>query len=341
MVRPLRSKLSEKPTWGVVATVKEQRNLLIAFVSYYASIGADCIYVYLDEDDVQTRDQIATVPGCQVVLADPAYFRNEWNCGRPKSHRRRQRLNATNAYRRADVDWLLHVDADEFLICPDFRDFLAKCPEDVETIRILNGERVFAGGAARPTVFDGWQLLPGGLKPWQRKHFVNDDVRRFTDSGFCGHMLGKSVTRTGRDYRLGIHAPLKRHAFDQITSSDPALCHFDGLTALHWMLKLLRYKDAGLNTERTRSSQFRYEQIKYLLEAKTDGRAVERLHDSIRVYEPGLLENLQKRGIAAPIDLDVSGAVSRFFPDSSGDLSPECFDLNLREQMAGQYAQLA
>lgn len=341
MAKSLRSEQPEKPTWGVVATVKEQRNLLIAFVAYYKSIGADRIYVYLDEDDVQTRDQIGAVPECHVVVADREYFLSEWNCDRPKSHRRRQRFNATHAYRTADVDWLLHVDADEFLMCSDFGMRLAQCPEDVDTIRVLNGERVFAAGEARSTVFDGWMLQPGGLKRWQRKSIFNEDVRRFTHNGFCGHRLGKSATRTGREFRLGIHAPLRRHVYNQVTSSDLALCHFDGLTALHWMLKLLRYKDAGLNTERNRSSQFRYEQIKYLLEAKNDGRAVERLHDTIRVYDPSTLENLSKRGVAAPIDLDVSGAVSSVFPLLSVDLSPEFFDLNLREQMASQYAQLA
>ncbi len=92
----------------------------------------------------------------------------------------------------------------------------------------------------------GW---PGGsadLAPVYR------DAAPFLWEGLTGHLIGKSFVRRGQRLNMGIHfpkPPRRVHLQPEVSdvglmgplADEGWLIHFDGMTTLHWRLKLLRY----------------------------------------------------------------------------------------------------
>ena len=103
------------PTWAVATTVFEPPQLLAAFAAHYAALGASEIRFYFDRPDPVGEALVCEIPQCSVVQADKDHFRTSFNVPKPENIYRRQRFNANHAYRATEADWLLHVDADEFL----------------------------------------------------------------------------------------------------------------------------------------------------------------------------------------------------------------------------------
>ncbi|MHA7875906.1 glycosyltransferase family 2 protein [Roseivivax sp.] len=311
--------------WGVAATVAEPPALLAAFVAHYLSLGADPVRLYLDRPEPEAEALLSGLPGVELIRADAAfYLRTLGRRRRPDHLNRRQRMNIDHAYATLPVDWLLHVDADEFLAAPEFVARLDVQPPEVDSLRIANGERAWLAGPPPRTIFEGvlrWQVP--GPRPAVRAR-LGPEVMRFTDRGFCGHALGKSVTRTGRGLRLGLHAPRREPVAQIAEMPDARIVHFDGLTRAHWCAKLMRYAEQGLYDAARPAQRFRAAQIAHVTEA--GGRAAaEALHDRLRVLGAAEAEALQAESLLEPMPCDPAGAARALFGEGL-DLSPEAFD---------------
>jgi hypothetical protein len=105
--------LSE-PTWAVVATVDEPPAVVQAFVAWHLSLGAAHGYLYFDRPDDPVQRAVVHLPQVSAVACDEANWLRIGK-SRPRRHQVRQVANARDAYARADADWLVHIDADEFL----------------------------------------------------------------------------------------------------------------------------------------------------------------------------------------------------------------------------------
>ena len=103
--------------WGIVATIKADTATILRFAAYHLDLGAHRIYVYLDDANPEAQEALREHPKCRVVRCDDGYWDRQNNGKRPPMHQPRQTLNATRAYNRAtEVDWLMHMDVDEFLM---------------------------------------------------------------------------------------------------------------------------------------------------------------------------------------------------------------------------------
>jgi hypothetical protein len=102
------------PTWGVVSTIKAPARDILSFAAYHLELGAHRVIVYLDDENPAAFKVLKAHPKCRVIECDDAYWKRRK--GRPEKHQARQTANATRCYRRGPgVDWLAHIDLDEFL----------------------------------------------------------------------------------------------------------------------------------------------------------------------------------------------------------------------------------
>jgi len=86
------------------------------FAAHHLDLGADQISIYPDDP---TSGLVAGLqhPKITVIVCDAAYWANK-PAKAQGTHQRRQALNATQSYRRSKLDWVAHLDVDEFLWSP-------------------------------------------------------------------------------------------------------------------------------------------------------------------------------------------------------------------------------
>ncbi len=102
--------------WGVVAQVKASLVAVQTFVAWHLQQGATQIWIYFDDPD----DPAAKVFGTLKPHVQTRRCRDEYWAGqtgkRSEKKTVRQAANALHAYCRMKVDWLAHIDVDEFIL---------------------------------------------------------------------------------------------------------------------------------------------------------------------------------------------------------------------------------
>lgn len=183
-------------TWGIVATIKADTATILRFVAYHLDLGAHRIYIYLDTPNPEAQEALRKHPNTQVVRCDDGYWKRH-NGGRPDMHQPRQTFNATRAYNRAsEVDWLMHMDVDEFLVPDaDITSHLAALPQTVKCARVRPMELLAGGDPQIEAAFKTFvpangrrERVVGKLYPTYGEHLKG---------GFLSHIAGKIFVRTG------------------------------------------------------------------------------------------------------------------------------------------------
>ncbi|MBA85441.1 glycosyltransferase family 2 protein [Thalassobius sp. S69A] len=192
--------------WGLVSLVKAPLPQIAAFVAYHLDLGADRIYLYLDAPDPATVQYLSGHPKLQVTACDADFWQAQKK-PRMKAHQVRQSWVATQAYQDADVDWLAHIDVDEFLLPPrPVPDILADVPDDAAMLRIMPAE-LLAGTAGA----EQFKLQPSYAgQPKAVRESLYPTFGAHLPGGFISHREGKNFVRTGlMGIRVGIHACLQ------------------------------------------------------------------------------------------------------------------------------------
>jgi hypothetical protein len=320
-----------KPTWGVVATVNEPPALLAAFAAHYVSAGASQIHLFFDQPNPEAAALLARFPQVRITLCGTSHYRARWKCRRPVSHRRRQRLNATDAYGSAEADWLLHVDADELIETDHLADELAGLPQELDYLKLANTERVHLSADTPLTIFDGAARRTMDIRQSQIAELLGVESYEYTKDGMSGHTMGKSMTRTGRKRRIGIHHPigkLELNGQDAVAT----ICHFDGLTPFHFALKLMRYAKGNFYDSENPIGEGRQMQIYH---ARETGFALDRLKDLHRLVATVAAERvapLRQGGWIREIGKSPLAAARQFFTEAELDLSVAAFDRALAKR---------
>ena len=196
------------PRWGVVMTTNAPVAEIARCVAHHLERGAARIHVYLDTPCAETVARLSGQPRVTVTTCDVGYWTT---LGKPRmaSHQQRQAFNATRTLARAqgDLDWLCHLDVDEFILgSADVSETLAAAPDDMAAMRLLPAE------ALAPEPPETW---PSRFKltPAAAGHgaaVLEDIYPTFGPhlrGGFLSHVAGKVFARTGLGaVRLGIHA---------------------------------------------------------------------------------------------------------------------------------------
>lgn len=231
------------PTWAVAALVDEPAVLVVAFARHHLAIGASEVHLFLDRPNPEAENLLQGLAGCHITVCDEAFWERENSGRRPVRHTGRQRFVATRTYRQTTCDWLLHCDADEFVADGEaLRKALAKADRNKGLI-LRNRERAYRANDRGLSLFEGGFRSPVNFAADDAEAFY-DDLAAFLNAGLTGHRVGKSISPTGRGWEIGVHHPKHADARHETVDLGRApgrlLLHFDGMTPLHYALKLFR-----------------------------------------------------------------------------------------------------
>ncbi|SLN59446.1 hypothetical protein ROJ8625_03003 [Roseivivax jejudonensis] len=324
------------PTWGVVSTQAESPAVTAAFAAWHAALGAARIHIYLDAPDDETMTLLAQIPACSVVACDRGYWRGVQSGKRPRGQERRQVLNADHAYAQESVDWLLHLDADEYLWperpVPEVLDGAS-----VDALKIANVERAFRAGVPQRTIFDG--VFRAQVPP-ERSDILDPDIARLTSGGLSGHVSGKAFAPKGRQGLLmGIHAPRLGRAANRRIRRDYAdglrILHFDGLTRKHWIAKTARYIAREEKGPTRHQLPWRATLAEELSAEPDLEAALAGAHDRLKTVRPDEEARLAAEGYILDLSFDPAPALAAYGLAASVDLSAATHDRWMEEAGAG------
>ncbi|MFL4470859.1 glycosyltransferase family 2 protein [Tateyamaria armeniaca] len=183
--------------WGIVSTVKGSLPQIARFIAYHLDLGANRVHVHLDVPDEALADRLAH-PKVRFTQCDDAYWQGKPARAR-STHQMRQVFNATRMYRISQLDWLAHIDVDEFLLAPSLLpDLLAAVDPNVPYVSVDPCEMLDSQGDPHHFKRPARAALKRKIYPTYGAHIPG---------GFISTLSPKLIARTGLDgVRLGIHA---------------------------------------------------------------------------------------------------------------------------------------
>ena len=303
--------------------------LALANAAWHVASGAREVHLYLDSAESADAAPFSAIQGCRVTICDSEYWTREHGTTRPDFHQHRQVLNATHALERTGTDYLLHLDADEFL--------WQREPLGRELARLRRGaflqvgvvERVWVAGEDRSPLFSPTFRVPETLfDPPDLS--LTADIEGLTRWGLTGHAAGKSVVPRGFGYRMNIHHPVLRGSGGRkpprTHSVDCSILHFDGVTRLEWIYKLMRKAEAISTWPDAPASETRLRQIAAMLAAGRDRAAVNALHDRLKCPDSETADRLWTNDRLVRADLGIAAALDQFVPGGASRLTAETYD---------------
>ncbi|MEM1375359.1 MAG: glycosyltransferase family 2 protein [Pseudomonadota bacterium] len=314
-------------TWGTVTLADEPSELLLAFAAWHVSLGASGVHIFLDTPHRVVAKALRKIPGVQVTQCDEMFWAA--NGGRAPMQTKRQDIVAQMAYAEAEVDWLAHIDADEFLTVDGAAmTELGAVPSGVVGLRIPVRERVWLEPPT--TIFDGAFKVPVPGRLGLDRTLLGP-LAKYTQRGLTGHTRGKTIVRTGSDLTLSIHGPKEPETLNLMEAQSLRLLHFDGLTPFHWLLKRLKYAAMPHAETKKRSDHYRWNQINALQEMDSPAEA-HAFQEEVTVMGPESAQQLRAlRLLEDAPGFDPAAALATFGMEDT-ILSVERFDKRLRRR---------
>ena len=236
-------------SWGIVATVKAPADDILNFVAHHLNLGADEVHIYFDEPNPEAQSVLETHPRVKTILCDEKYWRRRRpheEHQRPPMHQGRQFANAKWAYMHCNVDWLAHIDVDEFLWPQSpIAEQLAALPEECLCARLRPIEAL---SSEEQTDTEGKTFFKSCAKAWQQRLDETPQIYPtfggVLNGGYLSHVSGKLFVRTGlQDIRFKIHnleTPQGNNPGEQLLE-DTDLLHFHAKSWEQW-LEAYRYR---------------------------------------------------------------------------------------------------
>jgi hypothetical protein len=311
-------------TWGLVATVKAPAEDILRFAAYHLEAGAHRIYIYLDAPNPTAQTALRDHPKCRVKLCDASHWQSH-KTGRPDKHQLRQSINATRAYRRAtEVDWLIHMDVDEFLV-PEHSvaDSLGALPQRMRTARVRPMEALArSAGETGPQAFKAF--IPNGPERTAIVQEIYPTFGPFVKGGFVSHVAGKIFARTGmKGVRMRIHnamedqQPIKEEA----ALPEIALAHCHAASWPAWRRAYAYRRDKGsyraelLSATPEPQGGMNLHRLFGLLESEEGDTGLRTFFDEVCADTPLLRQRLADHGLLRLHDLALADKRKRHFGD--------------------------
>ncbi|MDA7426628.1 glycosyltransferase family 2 protein [Thalassococcus lentus] len=192
--------------WGIVSTIKAPLHAVLDFAAWHLERGAHRLYIYLDEQAPETLNTLQAHPKIRAVHTDDAWW--DKRKGRPEKHQVRQSMNARHANnRKTEVDWLAHIDVDEFLIPGSPIDMqLAALPQECLAARVRPIEALapMPGAQSKATAFKAFHIDQAARQ--KAAHDCFPTYGAHLSGGFLSHVAGKLFFRAGtKGLQIKIH----------------------------------------------------------------------------------------------------------------------------------------
>lgn len=313
--------------WGIVATIKAPAREILRFVAYHLDLGADHLFIFLDNQNPRAEAALAAHPQVTVTRTDGTYWQARGR-KKPAKHQVRQTVNATHAYQQAgDLDWLLHIDVDEFL-CPTrpVTDILSDIPRDVVCARVRPAEALSTdeqeGLDPAATYCKAW--MSGDLDRRQLEQTLYPSFGKYLRGGFVSHFVGKIFVRPGLDqmiFRIHRGTIDGQEIAPQVALDEIELCHLHITDWASWQ-NSFDYRHAKgsyrseLNPTRDAGAGglSMHELFAFLLQEGGED-ALRSFFDEVCLARPDLLQQLRAQGLLRVYHLDLAAKCKRHFPD--------------------------
>ncbi len=304
-------------TWGVVATVKAPERDILRFAAWHLELGAHRLFLYLDDPDPGVFTRLKAHPRIRVWACDEAYWTRR-KLARPAKHQARQTMNARHAYNRADVDWLAHIDVDEF-IWPEtpLAGILDALGPEVLCARMRPIEAL----AGDPALYKAF--IPGGPARDETVRRLYPTYGAFVKGGFMSHVAGKVIARTGLekvDFRIHNIFRNKEMNPGQVELDRVDLCHRHGADWDHW-IAAYRYRiakgsyrpDLAPNVPREAGGLSMHELLS-TIEEESGETGLRAFFDEMNAVSPEARARLETAGMLKRRALDLDAVTQKQFP---------------------------
>lgn len=310
-------------TWGLAATILAPAPDILRFAAYHLEQGAHRLYLYLDADTPDAYGPLKAHPKIRVQTCNTAHWKKLAG-KRPDKHQARQTVNATHAYqRKTEVDWLIHMDADEFLVPQrPVAEVLGAVPPHVTSARVRPMELL--GGSDR--MFKAF-IPPTG----NRRALVDEIYPTFgmhLRGGFLSHLAGKLFVRTGMDdISVQIHNAFQGGEMlpdaAELVQIDLAHCHAKSWEA--WQASYGYRREKGSYRAELKAATkpehggMSLHDLFGWLEAEQGTDGLRAFYDEVVGDSADLRARLDAHGLLRQVDLDHDGALARQFPNQAFD----------------------
>ena len=313
--------------WGIVSTIKAPPAEILEFVAYHLDLGADRIFIFLDNQNPRAEAALQAHPKVTVTRTDGDYWK-ERGVKKPARHQPRQTVNASYAYTQAHgLDWLAHIDVDEFL-CPaerSVRDLLAGVPDDVVCARIRPAEALATDGIKgldpAATYCKAW--MPGDESRITLEKDLYPNFGGYIRSGFVSHFVGKIFIRTGLDnLEFRIHRGMqgKQEIGPRMVVEGIELCHRHIPSWKAWQ-KIMDYRmtkgSYRSELKPTRKADLGglslHELFSFLMDDGGED-ALKAFFEEVCLARPELLQKLRENGLLRVFHLDTVAKREKHFP---------------------------
>ncbi|APX25550.1 MAG: glycosyltransferase family 2 protein [Rhodobacteraceae bacterium] len=301
--------------WGLVSTIRAPLPQIARFAAHHLELGATALHVYLDAPEAETAQFLARHPRIHVTCCDAAWWQDTGKT-RPEAHQLRQTHNATRCLRdvAGALDWLGHIDADEFLL-PDrpLAEILAEVSPRHALARVAPAEAL-ARDHGLPAHFKLTHHHAEQPKSVLQEIYPTFGLHLY--GGFLSHTSGKVFARTGiPETRFGIHT-LKYRGEDATNRSRLSDVHLAHLHAPSWAQfrdHLAFRRDKG--SYRPRSERIEMGQANLIaFLAEEEGEAgLRMLFDEVCADTPELRARLAAHDMLLTRPFDPDAAVARVF----------------------------
>ena len=308
-------------TWGLTATILAPTPDILRFAAYHLDQGAHRLYLYLDADTPDAYAALKAHPKVRVQTCDAAHWKRLMG-RRPDKHQARQTLNATHAYvRKAEVDWLIHMDVDEFLVPEDsVARTLSSVPATTTSARVRPMEQL--GGAS-----DAFKaFIPSDGSRQARVAALYPTFGKHLKGGFVSHVAGKLFVRTGLDdITVKIHNAFQG---DQMLAGaaepgDLSLAHCHAKTwdawraAYGYRLDKGSYRSELKPATRPDKGGMTLHDLFRWLEAEQGEAGLRAFYDEVIGDSADMRARLSAQGLLRRVDLDLDASLRRHFPDAA------------------------
>ncbi|MCL6285920.1 glycosyltransferase family 2 protein [Ruegeria sp. 2012CJ41-6] len=307
--------------WGVVTTIKAPAQDILNFAAYHIELGAKIVYIHLDEPCPEVMDLLRAHPNIRVTVCTENYWRKRiGKSKRPATHQFRQSLNATRVYGTPPlVDWLAHIDVDEFL-WPDapLGSILGALPRSVMGALVRPNELIDGDG----TLFKSY--IPSGPERGPLVHRLYPEFGTFLKGGFLSHVVGKVFVRTGfSNVRIGLHSYVlgeNRNPY-MVELENVVLCHRHATGWEDWLAQYRYRLEKGSYREEMSPARPREKggatihELLSALEQEEGEAGLRRFYDEICGDTDRLREALAAEGLLRHRDLGLDWKRRKHFPE--------------------------
>jgi hypothetical protein len=239
-------------SWAVVCTLKEPRSVVERFVAHHLALGCTELFLFFSDPEDPAIPWARAQPGVRVepieeqleTLPDGRILRRS-RFGEYVTIDEKLLISAAHAHAWSASDWIVHLDGDEHLWCPEgVSAYLGSLPSDVWMVTVAPVEAVYERFEDSRTDFNTHlfrRALPFGEASDALVAELYGELAGMFRHGLLGHTAGKSFLRRTPDLlEVGIHYGRHRdpEAPTLYERDRMKLVHFDALSFDRWRRKL-------------------------------------------------------------------------------------------------------